>query len=221
MRTNFFWAVVLAPKLAFAEDATPKPERPAIVFVDPEIGSSYTNLRLFYGRNVAFQKTSDGGILLGASAGVNAPLYDHHSITFGVFGHLHGETGYNVKQLGGFAGYRWGRGGTGFFVVSQIGPLWVDNFDTGSLSPSTTASAGDLSLGGFSVGLHGGADAAVWKVFTLGFVMGFDVFTWTRARLSPPPAIMGAAANDPLYASGGAGTGLILTCALRVGVAGL
>lgn len=221
MRFSIVAALLFSTQLALAAEDTdappPEKKRPTILFLQPEIGSSYTNLKVFYGRDLAFSKTSDGGILVGASGGVNIPLVDHHALVLGAYGRIHGVSGYNVKQYGGLAGWRYGEGGTGGFVVTYVGPILVDGFDTSALSPQTTPSASDLQLSGFSVGFHGGGDIALGKWFSIGVILGIDVMTWSRPRL---PLLMGANPVDPLYARDGAGTGLALTCALRVGFAG-
>jgi len=192
-------------------------KRPNVVWIQPEIGSSYTNLKVFYSRDAAFAKTADAGLLVGVSAGATIPLTGAHAITFGAFTRVHAVSGYNARQLGGLAGYRWGRGATGFFVHAMVAPLWVDNFDTSGMSPSTTASAGDLALSGFTGGVHGGFDLGLTSWFSVGLTAGIDVMGWTRPPLPVPAAVSGAIANDPLYTRDGKGTGLILSSALRIG----
>jgi hypothetical protein len=204
------------------EDVAPRTDkeeqrRPNVIWVQPEIGSSYTNLKVFYSRDAAFAKTSDGGLLVGVSLGGTIPLTGAHAITFGAFTRVHAVSGYNARQLGGLAGYRWGRGATGAFVHVMVAPLWVDTFDTSSMSPSTTASAGDLALNGFTGGLHGGFDLGLTSWFSIGVALGIDVLSWSRAPLPVPAAVTGAVANDPLYTRDGKGTGLILSSSLRIG----
>lgn len=191
--------------------------RPNVIWVQPEIGSSYTNLKVFYSRDAAFAKTADGGLLVGVSLGGTIPISGAHAITFGAFTRVHAVSGYNARQLGGLAGYRWGRGATGAFLHAMVGPLWVDNFDTSGMSPTTTASAGDLALTGWTAGVHGGFDVGITSWFSVGLVAGIDVLGWSRPPLPVPAAVSGSVANDPLYTRDGKGTGLILSTGLRAG----
>lgn len=214
MRLRFAWPAMLAlaPLCARAEDR----RRPPVLVVTPEIGSSYTNLKVFYARDLAFQKTDSSGLLLGAQVGVRLPLADGHGVLVGAFGRIHGVSGYSVRQLGGFAAYSYGASRTSMFVGAFVSPAWIGSFDTSAFSPQTTASASTLELSGFMVGAHIGADVFLLPWLGVGAQLGLDVLTASRPAQPVPPGVPAYVAADPLYARDGVGTGVALTSSIRV-----
>lgn len=207
-------ALCASSSIALAEDDA---KRPPWLFIVPEIGSTYTNLKIFYARDLAFQKTDSNGLLLGAQAGLRVPVRDGHGVVLGGFGRVHGVSGYSVRQLGGFAGYSYAPSSRASFMIAMFGsPAWIGSFDTSAFSPQTTASASTLELSGLMLGAHAAGDVYFLPWLGIGTQVGFDVITAQRPAQPVPSAIPPYAASDPLYTKDGVGTGVALSWSIRV-----
>jgi hypothetical protein len=204
-------AVLLATTLALTTQEARADIRPGF-FTDAEIGSTSQNFKVFYNRDLAIQKTSETGILLGANLGLTLG-----PIGVGARARLAPLSPFTYTHLGGLVRvYPLQLLTAELFVEGAFGPTWVSNFDTSAVAPAVSASAGDITLHGFTASLGFGGSVKL-GAFSLGGLLAVETVALSRDAIAPPPGAVDPLRSDPLYAKSGAGTGLGFSAVILVG----
>lgn len=183
------------------------------VWLVPEFGYSYVNLKSFSEENLAIVDSSKSGAMAGVGAGVRLIF-----LTLGLRARHHFAM--DMWQVMGEAGFH--------FKVNRVDPFIAFRFGYDTVGSSLGQAVGNatgnvnVDVNGFNTGGAVGLDYFVGDNFTMGFEGSADFLFLTRPLPALPagmtPAQEAAIKENPLYKNAGSSVGFGGVLALRLGL---